>query len=316
MTAPPQPPRGPRWPAGLAWLAAFALIAALVARVSWTELRTAWGERATVGFVLWVVVLTALPLPFDAWATRRALARLGLAFGWRELMLARGASYLPGLLHFTAAQGGLLLYLVRRGTALPRATVALLFVAATQALGLLALAGFALLGGPPAPLAGAVAGSLAALGAGAAIYLVLVALGPARLGPIGRHRALAPLLAAGLGGHLAATAERLPHLLSLVVVSWGALAIWGIAVPLPTALALMPLVVLIGMVPVTPGGLGSVQLAQVLLFAPWAPGATLAERQADVLACGLTGHLLGLLAQAAIGLFCLARLPAAARRAP
>ena len=130
--------RRARLPGLLAWLAALALVAALLWRVSWSEFRAAWGEHAGAGFVLWVLALSALPLPLDAWATRGAFARLGLDGGWRELLLARGASYLLGLLHFAAGQGGLLLWLVRRGTALHRASVALLFVAATQALGLLA----------------------------------------------------------------------------------------------------------------------------------------------------------------------------------
>jgi uncharacterized membrane protein YbhN (UPF0104 family) len=132
------------------------------------------------------------------------------------------------------------------------------------------------------------------LAAGAA-YLGIVALRPAFLA---RREVLAPLFAAGPLGHLAALAGRMPHLLLLILGHWGALWLWGIRVPPGEALARMPVVLLASVVPLSPSGLGTVQAAQVLLFAPYAT-------EAAVLSFSLAFSLLGLAAQALLGALCL-----------
>jgi uncharacterized membrane protein YbhN (UPF0104 family) len=72
--------------------------------------------------------------------------------------------------------------------------------------------------------------------------------------------------------------------------------------------ALMPVVLLISALPITPSGLGTTQVLQVLFFSAWADGATPEARAADVLAFSLVHWVFSLLWQGGIGLACLAML--------
>ena len=78
--------------------------------------------------------------------------------------------------------------------------------------------------------------------------------------------------------------------------------------PLAQGLALLPLVLFVAALPITPAGLGTVQAAQIVLLSSFAPGATAAAREAAVLAFGLAFAALGLAFQAATGALCLALL--------
>ena len=100
----------------------------------------------------------------------------------------------------------------------------------------------------------------------------------------------------------------MPHLLLLILGHWGAMGIWGIRVPAGQALARMPAVILASVVPLSPSGLGTVQATQLLLFAPYAPAAAQAAREAAVLSYSLAFTFLGLVAQALTGAVCLVSL--------
>jgi uncharacterized membrane protein YbhN (UPF0104 family) len=126
------------------------------------------------------------------------------------------------------------------------------------------------------------------------------------------YQVLAPLMQAGLGGHLRAAAARLPHLLFLVLAYWGALRLWGIPVPLAQGLAVVPVVLLVNAVPITPLGLGTTQAALVLLFSPFVPLPDPEVRAAVVLAFSLTYYLCGIVAQVLIGLWCFQKIRAGA----
>ena len=143
--------------------------------------------------------------------------------------------------------------------------------------------------------------------AGIALYLAVIA---SRVRWLAGRAALAPLFAAGLAGHLRAAAARLPHLVVMAGLQWAAFRAWGLAVPFWRGLALMLVVLLVGALPVTPSGLGTSQVLQVLLFSPWSPAiaAGAAAQRADVLALSLVYSVSGLLWQAAVGFVCLAVL--------
>ena len=133
---------------------------------------------------------------------------------------------------------------------------------------------------------------------GVAAYLAMIALRPkwAQRVPL-----LRPLLVAGLRGHLVAVAARVPHMIVLVLLSWGILRVWGMPVPLRFGLAVWPILLLVSALPITPSGLGTVQAMQVALFAPWAQGIDAAAKQGSVLALTIAAYALALLVQAAIG---------------
>jgi len=137
------------------------------------------------------------------------------------------------------------------------------------------------------------------------LYLAIIGLRPRCLQS---YQLLAPLLEAGLTGHLKAALGRLPHILVLVLTYWGALRLWGIAVPLAQGVAMVPLVLLIGALPITPVGLGTTQAALVLLFSPYVPLSTPEVRAATLLAFSLIYYFLGIVVLALLGIGCWLRL--------
>lgn len=64
---------------------------------------------------------------------------------------------------------------------------------------------------------------------------------------------------------------RMTQMLMWVTVTWASMRAFGIAVPWTACLAYIPLVLLVGALPINVGGLGAVQ-AVWLLFEPWASG--------------------------------------------
>jgi hypothetical protein len=293
-----------RW---LPWLAAIAILAFLVREVQVEPLREAFRHGAWVALSLFVVFETIVTLPADAFGTRAALAAAGIERPWMEVMLARGTSYLVGLISYVAGQGGVGFYLARTGVSVGRSAGAVLLMMIANGIVLVVLGaaslGLEIAGGG---LAGANTDLLmltvAAALAGTAAYLGVIAARPLWLA---RYGLLAPLFEAGIRGHLRSIAARFPHMLLLAVLHWGAFRIWGIGVPLVRGLSLNPVVLLIAALPVTPGGLGTTQALQVLFFSPYSPAATPDAQAADVLAFSLVHHVVSLAAQGAVGLVCL-----------
>jgi hypothetical protein len=137
--------------------------------------------------------------------------------------------------------------------------------------------------------------------AGLAIYTVAVAVRPRWLA---NRPVFDVLLGAGLGGHARALLVRLPHIASLIAFQLFMLRAFGVAVPLVVALAVMPVVFFIAVLPISVQGLGTTQAAMVYFFARYAAGDVKAQ-QAAVLAASLVGQALALAVQATLGVACL-----------
>jgi uncharacterized membrane protein YbhN (UPF0104 family) len=283
-----------RW---LPWLAALAILALLVREVRLDALREAFRHGAWVALSAYIVLETLIALPADAFGTREALAAAGVHRPWSEVLLARGASYLLGLLSYVAGQGGMGFYLARTGVPAGRSAGAVLLLMIANGIVLVVLGAIGLaieldrLEGMRTDLLLLV---IAAAFAGTLAYLIVIAARPRWLE---RYGLLAPLFEAGLGGHLRAILARFPHMLLLAALHWGAFRIWGIPVPPVRGLALNPIVLLIAALPVTPGGLGTTQALQVLFFSPYGSAPA-------VLAFSLVHHAFSLIVQAGIGSGC------------
>lgn len=293
-----------RW---LPWLVALALLAFLVSRVEPDSLLEALGRGPWLILAAYIVLEVVVSLPVDAFGTREGLAAAGIPRPWSEVLLARGASYLLGLLSYVAGQGGIGFYLARTGVPVGRSAGAVLLLLVANGIVLVVIGavslGIELVRGS---LEGARTDllllTIAAALAGTLAYLGVIALRPKWLE---RFSFFAPLFEAGFGGHVRAILARFPHMLLLVLLHWGAFRVWGIAVPLVRGLALNPIVLLIAALPVAPGGLGTTQTLQVLFFGPWADAPTPDGRAAVVLAFSLVHHVIGLVVQAVAGLVCL-----------
>jgi lysylphosphatidylglycerol synthase-like protein len=308
MTARPSLAAGARrW---LPWLVAAAILAFLVREVRLDELSDALRHGAWLALSAYIVFETVVTLPVDAFGTREALAAAGISRSFGEVLVARGASYLVGLLSYLAGQGGMGYYLMRIGVPVGRSAGAVLFMMIANGIVLVVLGavglGVELTRGD---LAGAPVGllllTIAAAAGGTLAYLGVIAARPGRLA---RYSLFTPLFEAGVSGHLRAAAARLPHMLLLAVLHWGAFRVWGIAVPLVRGLVLNPIVLLLSALPITPGGLGTTQALQVLFFSPWAAAPSAEGRAAAVLAFSLVHHVVSLVVQGVVGLACLAPL--------
>lgn len=291
-----------RW---LPWLAAAAILAWLLSRVPGDALRAALRHGNYLLFGAFVLVETLAILPLDAFATRKALSIAGVRRTFTDLFLLRGATYLLGLLSYVAGQGGVGVYLARTGVRAARVAGAMLLLMISNGMVLVLIAGVGLLADLPEDRRELLLWLIAGAFAGIVLYLGVIAARPRWLAD---RPPLAPLFEAGLGGHLEAAAARLPHLLLMAALQWGALRIWGIPVPFWRGVSLMTVVLLVAALPVTPSGLGTAQVLQVVFFSPWAAGADAAARSGDVLAQSLVHYVFGVLWQAAVGVVCLALL--------
>jgi hypothetical protein len=318
MSAPPAPPPDavngdPAPPAAagrvrrlLPWAVAAAVLTWLFSTIPLDALRAAL-ERAPMALVVgFVVVYSVLVLVGDAlalWATFRwSLPDARLRY--RDVLDIRGASYLLAVLHYSAGQGGIALFVARRAAVpIARAAGAVMLILGVNAIAiaLASLVGLSLGGAPENPTLRLV---VIALAVGFPVYLAVIAWRPAFLA---RWKLLAPLFDAGLKGHLVAVGARLPHLAWLLVGQFIAMRLFGIDPPFGQALTLLPLVFVVSVLPISPSGLGTTQATAVALFARYAPGDA-AEQRATVLACFLAMQLLALVVQAVIGVVFLRRL--------
>jgi hypothetical protein len=332
-----RPPPPSPWRKLIPWVLAAALLAFLFVRLPRAELERALAAGPFGLLAAWAAAATALTLLADAAATRTAFAATGVPRPFGELLLARGATYLLGLIHSAVGQGGLGLYLLRTGAAPGQAfaAVVLIFITHLAAMALVAAGGMlAAAAGAGTMVGGTVGGDVGGeAGRGLGRYLagfageagsgsglrpwlpalaLLVAVFAAfvlalRLKPrwLARRPALAPLFAAGPGGFLAATAARVPHVLAMVLGLWVGLRLWGVPLPIGRGAVLLSVVLLVAALPIAPNGLGTTEAALVVLASPYAPFAGVAARQSLVLAFCVLFHLFGIAAQALLGLVCL-----------
>ena len=105
-------------------------------------------------------------------------------------------------------------------------------------------------------------------------------------------------------GHLKALLVRLPHIAALMAYQTLLLRAFGVRVPLVTAIASLPVVFLVAVLPISVQGIGTTQAAMVFFFARYGTGDQTA-RQAAVLAESLVTQALALAFQSLLGLACL-----------
>lgn len=291
----------------LAWSCGLALVAWLVGRTGLAPILAALREGARPGFLCYTLLATALPLPLDAWATGRAISRLGIRVPERDLLLARGASYLAGMLNYALGQGSVSWFLVKRGVPAPRAGGAMLFVLATTGLATMAVTFVASVLGPSILRSGALRWlpSLTLL----FVLSYLPGLAAARrLRFLRCHPLLEVLLEAPGRDHLLSAVARLPHLIAMSLLGWGLFRAWGLALPAAAGISATPVILLVASLPLTPAGLGTVPATQVALLSPFLANLPIEERGTEILACALTAQAVTLATQALIGVISLALL--------
>ena len=270
----------------------------------------------SVGRVVAVIVVgNVVGLLLDAVSIgvllRPALPSVRIPF-W-DVVRIRGTTYLLGIVNYGAGQGGIAWYLVRRyGVPTPEAVGAVMLVAfVSLAVVALAAAAGVMVGGTPAhPALRLCVLGMAAIFPG---YLAVLAIGPAAARKLAILR---PVMDVGLRGNLLGVAARLPQLLVMLAMHAIVMHLFGVRPSVTAVLTLLPLVFFVGVVPVSPFGLGTAQATAVLLFAPFSTAATEDTRQAAVLGYSLATQMVALLVQALLGVGCWLWLRATAGSLP
>ena len=283
---------------GIPWLISLAALAYLFSRVPAAEVAAAATRAApwTVPALAAIVVGVFLADCIAIWKT---FAWFVTPLPFRDTLTVRGATYVLGLVSYALGQGAFVYFLNRRGVPAVRAAAAVLFMVGINLILLILLSALGLLLGAAAPpelrrfIVAAVAATVP--------YAALVAWRPT---PLASRPILDVVLGAGIRGHLAAMAVRLPHLCVLLLLNWVALRGFGVHVPAAQALVALPMVLLIAALPISIQGLGPAQGAMILFFGRYASGDD-AERAATVLAAGLGAQAIAWVVQILIGTACL-----------
>lgn len=274
--------RAPFWRRALPVAMAIALVAYVLSRIDFRAFLDALDPLSLVLLLVFAFVWNAALLTADAFATSRVYQRTVCPVRFSELWLIRGASYLPSLLNHHVGQGWVTYFLSKvYGASLWRVAGATLIVYASTFACLLA---FALVSLPfgfdrfdwmmPA---------LVSITAAGFLFLIVVAVRPRFLT---RQALLGPLLEIGVRGHLWCALLRAPHMMVLFLGSWVPLLMFHVDVPFVDALGLVPPVLLVAALPITPQGVGTRDALSVHLFAAYAVGSK-EEAAASVVASTL-----------------------------
>ncbi len=229
-----------------------------------------------VGYSIFAIAWTLIVCAGDSLGTVAAYKPTTPNVRFGEFYVMRGASYLPAILNHHLGQA-FLTYLMSRFFGIPIGRMAgatLLSYASWMG----CLLGCMVVALPFTPLPKIYIPLI--LGAGF-VYLLVIGIAPARLRKVSF---LAPLFEAGLRGHAYALAARVPHLLVLVLGAWVSFLFFHVDIPLGTAAVYLPILLVVVTLPITPQGAGTRDAVAGVFFASFAPGATEAERVANVAA--------------------------------
>jgi uncharacterized membrane protein YbhN (UPF0104 family) len=295
--------------AALPWACAVAILWLVFRRVSFHDLRGALSQVPLLPFVALVVGTNSLALFLDSVATAFAFKRLKTPVPFGEVLAIRGATYVLSLINYGVGAGGIVYFVARakRASAV-RTTGVVLYVMASTIGALALLAAPAVVHGNDPALVW-FRRALVALVAGTAVYAGLLLGRPAFLA---KRALLEPLFDGGVGGQALGVLVRVPHLAALLIGHFLCLRLFGVQVPPLVALAYLPLAFLTTAIPITPQGLGTMQLVTQHFFVPYGPPGT---ALAAVTAYSLCFQVASMTAQALLGLYFLRRTASLMRAA-
>jgi hypothetical protein len=248
------------------------------------RLLAAFSAGPFIGLLLFAAVWNLFLLTADAWATAFVYHKTICPVSFRELFVLRGASYLPSLLNHHVGQAWLTYFLSRVYSAQLWRVAGATLVVYTTTFGCLVAFGLVALPLNPERVAFMAPLVLGFVGLGLFFLLVL------RVRPrfLAQRPLLRPVFELGVAGHLLALLHRVPHVLVLFVGTWVPLYAFGVALPPAAAVALIPPVMFVAALPITPQGIGTRDALSVYLFAEFVPREAGTDAAAIVAASTLT----------------------------
>lgn len=281
------------------WLVTLAVLTYLFSQVPFAKVWTAVTHAAswTLPAVLAIILCIYLA---DCLAIWKTFTWFVAPLTYRQTMTLRGATYLLALVNYALGQGAFV-YFLHRSQKVPvvRGAAAVLLIMGTNLLLLLILSTLGL--GFGAAMPGELKVLILAGNAALALYIVLMALRPRWLA---KRPVLDVLLFAGFTGHLRAMAVRIPHIIALLALNFAILHAFSVRVPLLQALAYLPMVFLVAVIPISVQGLGPTQGAMTFFFQQYAQGDA-QQRAASVLAASLSAQAIATCVQILLGVICI-----------
>lgn len=250
------------------------LLAWMASSLNLTAFATSLSQINHVAYVAFMFFFVLALLMADSAAIARVYVKYVCDVKYNEILVLRGASYLPSLINYHVGQAWLTWYVARAYRAkIARVTGCTLLNYATMfgSLAILSAASYPLSGGRMPWLEK----TLLILGAAALAYAAFIVAKPRFL----RHvPGLETLFDAGLVGHLSALLWRLPHMIVLFLGMWLPFRFFDVQIPMGDALAYVPILMLVGALPITPQGVGTRDLIALNLLASYAPAGKQVDR--------------------------------------
>jgi len=284
-----------------------------IARANWFVF---FGSMCALFAAVWVIDTVAIH-----WLYRR-FHNVDVRF--RDVLPARGLTYVLGILTYSAGTAALVLYFKRRyrvGIIEGGATLVVLMLVDLGILLLVVALGAPLL---PASYQGP-ALMVGALFAGGAIAHLVFWRARWSWGPLERVRqipAFRGLRQARLRDYVVLGVMRLPVVALYIAMHFATLSAFAIHVPAIRLLVYVPIQMVVAAIPISVGGLGTVQAAQRVLYAPYVVdddlGATISEAYAlaSIDAYGISLFVGFAVPRIIIGLLCVRRVSRATEEGP
>jgi hypothetical protein len=243
-------------------------IAAVFTRYSPADIAREVGRGETLAVVPYALLLMLVNLAFVSGADAIILRACTGRPGWPAVAVGKAGAAILGAIGYAASHGGYGLWMARKtGSGLGLTSGMVLYIMGSE------LAAVAIVATASIHLAGAdVDGPLRFVAPGlAAVLVALQLLGPT--GWLGRGRALLlePWRRVSARQALLQQTVRIAQITWMVSVTWLAARAFGMPIPASVMAAYLPIVLVVGSLPVNVAGFGAVQLAW-LRFTPWAPG--------------------------------------------
>ena len=282
------------------WAVAAAILWFLFDRVPVADAWSAAAEARLLEFTLVTAVAVIGWWLLESRAFAYLFTRFNAPLCWSEARSLRALTYLVTPVNWNLGTAAVILHLRRsKGIGAVQSTSTMIFYGQVD---LLVLASLALAGASVLPASPTIA-SVQRVAAGADAFAIANLAVFMTTRP--RWSWLTRVRGAGIfSTHSKATVRDLAVLIAVrtcyfggfVLYFWFGTQAFHTAVPLPMALAATPIILVIGSLPVTPAGLGTVQAAMLYLFAPYGPpAAILAFALAYPVALIITRLPLGLL---------------------
>lgn len=274
------------------WAIAVGIFAYLFHLYPATQVWHALGRVDAPAFVSFAIAYFAFIYLVDTWTMQKVITKFSHAVTFRDIFAARGVTYLVMILNYPASQAAFAYYLKRKyGIAIFEALGMFFFIVFVDLLWIISLA-FAGSFFQDYSIAGVDMGRTVQVTAFVAYAATLLWMAFWRRWPerVTGRRLQIPIVEklrakkafnifnrARVGDYLNVALMRTPIHLTIIISMYVVVGTFNASVPFVKILGNMPLVFILGTLPITPGGLGTTNAAMVELLSPYLTGPVFAD---------------------------------------